>query len=297
MIDAGISKAYIDERERGVGRRMIDTESDNPTGVAKAVMPKTAARAKKWGRGVLPTPQQKQATGIAALTAGGGYAGTKYQQYRNAGPDTLPPAFVRASNVVKGLVVAPGQAFSGARKITRTTRSATTRPTRQAPDLVGPRAGTGDYDTTMDLFRRTRGSKTVREMQGRGAGGSAYTSARSSFNDAMNAKPPNYVGKAQRTTDPEYDRARRRGVLQGAATGAAIPLGMIGAKTFQTVNEADMNGGRPRTWKGRGIGVRSTPTGRFPRGRAGALGASGVLLGGAALSQRRGTKERNQRWT
>ena len=194
MMDGAITKGYVDERERGVGRRMDDVE--------KAVFPKTAAKAKAWGKGVLPTRQQKQAAGIVGLTAAGGAGGVAYRNNKR-GNGTLPPAVRRAAA----------------------------------------------------------------------------------------------VAKAQRTADPEYDRARRRGTLQGTAVGAAIPLGYAGRKTFEVVGQADMKGGKARSWKGKSIGVRSRPSGGFPKGRAAALGASGALLTGAAMSQRRGTKERNRRWT
>lgn len=134
-----------------------------------------------------------------------------------------------------------------------------------------------------------------------GAGGYAGTKYKQAKTYGDPTIPPavqraRRFAKAQRRVDPEYDRARRRGLLQGAAVGGAIPLGMVGSKTFQTVGAADMKG-KPRSWKGKSIAVRATPTGKFPRGRAGALGGAAALAGGAALSQRRGTRERNRTWT
>lgn len=190
ITDSGISKVYVDEHLRGQGENL-----------EKKFTP--LASAKQFGRGVLPTTQQKQLAAVSTMTAGGAYGGKKYGESKRAGAPALPPAVRRASKVVK----------------------------------------------------------------------------------------------AQRRVNPEYDRARRRGVLQGAAVGGAIPLAAVGARTFKvTPASASGEASGPRTWRGKGVGVRSSPSGKFPRGRAAALAGAGLLAGGAALAQRRGTKERNRAW-
>lgn len=263
--DSGISKAYEDELERGVGTR-LDGDVD------KAL--KTVTNLKTWGRGVLPTKQQKQAAGIVALTAGGGYAGKKYQQAKYGDP-TIPPALQRARKVVKSDDVSKGAGRVARRAAGKLLPKRITDPGRKT-DAIRARMAREDQAWNPTDYRRR-----LHRMSG---------------SEGFTAQDLSPVGKAQRRIDPEYDRARRRGLLQGAAIGGAIPLGMVGSKTFQTTGAADM-AGKPKTWKGKAIAIRSTPTGRFPRGRAAALGGAALLAGGAAVSQRRGTKERNRQWT
>lgn len=247
-----IHKSYEDERERGVG-----------TNLSKAAPVKGL---KAWGKGVLPTRQQKQAAGIAALTGAGGYAGTRYKQSKTYGDPTIPPAMRRASRVVKIDDVSkakPPKYVGGSSFPKKANKDALKALYPKRPQYV--------------KGSPTPSWKTL----------SARNKAVGEYKD---------FGKAQRQVDPEYDRARRRGVLQGAAVGASIPLSLAGSKMFQRTGTADM-AGKPQSWRGKTIAIRSTPTGRFPRGRAGALAGSAALLGGAAMSQRRGTRERNRQWT
>jgi hypothetical protein len=191
--DSGIAKSYVDDRVRGQGHRLEDEVSKK-------------GALKEWGRGVLPTRQQRQLATVASGVTLGAIGGRKYQKNKQqiaaGAPDSVPPALRRASK----------------------------------------------------------------------------------------------VAKAQRRVDPEYDRARRRGLLQGGAVGAAIPLGVVGSKALQRVDAGDSKSGNP-SWRRAGVAVRATPSGRFPKGRLAAAGGSAALLTGAAMSQRRGTKDRNRRWT
>jgi hypothetical protein len=292
--DTGISKAVeADDRERGIGQRLDD--------VSKSKM-KTGAKLKQWGQGVLPTKQQKQAAGIGTLTAGGFYAGKKYKQAKYEG--TIPPTMRRAARYAKADV----SKARGLGRLLRTGKKGLPRGAKSPAPAHNFRPtsslGTSNPGTLQPEWARSHGTPGPKSfMDSRTISDAAAKSGRPQeraralqIKSDLSRPRPSYVGKAARRVDPEYDRARRRGQLQGAAIGGAIPLGMVGSKTFQRVGAADM-AGQPKTWKGKGIAIRSTPTGRFPKGRAGALGGAALLAGGAAVSQRRGTRERNQQWT